>query len=109
MAGTADDYTLNLINVGLDATADIVIEFDNAETGFAVSKSSGAVISGDHIRIASTDIYFNTGFDWFFNDVSNSAPSMNPVPEPTTLAIMGFFGAASIAGSWRRRRRKNVS
>lgn len=71
--GTADDYTFNLIYAGLDASADLVIQFDNNETGFAVSKSSGTFLNGSaHIAITNTNIYFNTGFNWFFNDVSNS-------------------------------------
>ena len=65
-AGTADDYTLSLTYAGLTTAADIVIDFDNSQTGFAVSQSGGA-ISGSHARVTSTAIYFNTGSSWFFN------------------------------------------
>lgn len=70
-AGTADDYTLNLTYAGLTTVADIVIDFDNSQTGFAVSSSGGA-ISGSHARITSTAIYFNSTSSWFFNT--------NPLP-----------------------------
>ncbi|RMG21799.1 MAG: T9SS C-terminal target domain-containing protein [Bacteroidetes bacterium] len=73
IAGTADDYTFELVYAGMDASADIVIQFDNSETGFAVSKSSGIFLGASgHMAIISSNIYFNTGFAWFFNDVSNS-------------------------------------
>ncbi|MHC4993656.1 MAG: zinc metalloprotease [Planctomycetota bacterium] len=84
--GNADDYTFTLQYIGLDAGADISVEFDNAETSFAVSKSSGAFIATDHVRITATDIYFNTGYNWFFNDESNAVP----VPEPTTGLLLGW-------------------
>lgn len=83
-AGTADDYTLNLTYAGLTTVADIVIDFDNSQTGalgFAVSingASSTFLGSGDHLTVNSMGIYFNTGdvtgnlFTWFFNT--------NPLP-----------------------------
>lgn len=95
IAGTADDYNLILVYNGLDASADIVIDFDNAETGFAVSKSTGAFLPDDHIRITSNDIYFNTGFNWYFND------ELTVIPEPNTLAPLAI-GGLLVA---RRRRR----
>ena len=66
-AGTADDYTFTLTFDGLDAGADIVLDLDNAETGFAVSQSGGFFVGGgSHVRISSTAIFFNDGFNWFF-------------------------------------------
>lgn len=72
IAGTADDYTLVLTYAGLDATANIVIDFDDSQTGFAVSQSGGSFINSDHVRITSNSIFFNTGYSWFFNTVSNA-------------------------------------
>lgn len=69
VAGTADDYTLVLTYAGLTATADIVIDFDNAQTGFAVSQSGGTFIGADHIAVTTNSIYFNDGFSWYFNPV----------------------------------------
>lgn len=65
-AGTADDYVLTLQYAGLTTSADIVIDFDDTQTGFAVSQSGGVFLGTNHGAIASTAIYFNTGFNWHF-------------------------------------------
>ena len=67
IAGTGDDYTLNLVFAGLTTVADIVITFDNTLTPFASTFVSGTALSGDHIVILSALISYNTGLDWFFN------------------------------------------
>lgn len=67
IAGTGDDYTFNLTYAGLTTAADMVIDFDNGQTGFAVSSSNGTFINATHIRITATSLYFNDGFNWFFN------------------------------------------
>lgn len=99
--GNSDDYSFTLDYIGLDAGADISIEFDNAETGFAVSKSSGVGLSATHLAISATDIYFNTGYDWFFNDTSNATP----VPEPSTGLIL-LVSALGLIGQRPRRTTK---
>lgn len=92
LAGTADDYTLNLTYAGLTATADIVIDFDSSQTSFAVSTSSGATL-GDDAVITGTEVYFHeTAVTWFFNDVL--------IPEPSTGGLMLFAGTLLL----RRRR-----
>ena len=83
-AGTSDDYTFTLTFAGMDAGADIVLDFDNTETGFAVATISGAFL-GAHVRITSTGIFFNSGFNWFFNDVSNSC-SFGITPTSVSIA-----------------------
>lgn len=148
LAGTADDYTLHLIYVGQVASgsADIVIDFDNGETGFAVSQSGGVFISegpennetffnadndvaldpsgnilagggslysesgenpldvnlGDqathHISISSSSIYFNTGFNWFYNQT-------RLVPEPSSVALLLLSTISVLCGTGRQRRR----
>ena len=65
-SGTADDYVLVLEYAGLDASADIVIEFDDSETRFAVAKSR-ARLSGDRAFMTEARVYFNDSFNWFFN------------------------------------------
>ena len=79
-AGNADDYTLNLVSHGAvsnpaaNANCDIIMDFDNSETGFAVCRTSGAGIS-THVRITGANIFFNTGFNWFFNTgICSGAP-----------------------------------
>ena len=67
-SGNSDDYALNLTYAGLTNSCDIVIDFDNAETGFAVCQTGGSFIgTSGHVRITSAEIYFNTGFSWYFN------------------------------------------
>ena len=69
-AGTADDYTLVIEYVGLvnaQADADITVQFDDSETAFAVSRSSGRFLATDHVAITSNNIFFNDGSAWFYN------------------------------------------
>lgn len=67
-AGTSDDYTVTLTYAGLTSSCDVVLAFDNSETGFAVCKAGGSFLSGDDAAITSANVFFNTGFTWFFND-----------------------------------------
>lgn len=100
LAGTSDDYDLVLEYVVWDGQAgsrpDIVIDFDNNQTGFAVSQSSGQFLNSDHIAITTNSIFFNSGFNWHFNTVL-------AVPEPTAFAWLGLMGIAAVS---RRRRVK---
>ncbi len=68
--GNADDYTivLNFVGEVPAGGADIVIDFDNTQTGFAVSSSGGTFIATDHLAITTNSIFFNTNFNWFFNN-----------------------------------------
>jgi hypothetical protein len=71
LAGTGDDYTFTLSFAGSTDSCDIVVAFDNAETGFAVCKTSFSTVlvsPFDHWAITSANVFFNTGFTWFFND-----------------------------------------
>ena len=89
IAGTIDDYTLVLNYVGLTDSADIVIDFDDAQTGFAVSQNGGAFLSGNHARITASRIYINTGYNWFFstslstNDIDIVSSEVALFPNPT--------------------------
>ena len=73
IAGTEDDYTVSLVARGLvdrpgsAPGCDIIVNFDDDETGFAVCKVHGRSINADHVRIASARIFFHDGFQWFFN------------------------------------------
>ena len=90
IAGTADDYTLELEYVGLSASADIVIDFDNNETGFAVSQNGGVFVGADHIAITNSNIFFNTGFSWYFNTIALAAPpAIVCAPYTTSLGVDG--------------------
>jgi len=65
IAGTADDYTINLRYRGIRNNCDVKIDFDNSQTGFAVCSTGGSFLGG-HTVITSANIYFNTDFAWHF-------------------------------------------
>ena len=48
--GTSDDYTIKLVYVGVDSSADIVIRFDR-QSGYAATGISAQPISGNHWRL----------------------------------------------------------
>jgi hypothetical protein len=95
VAGNNDDYTINLEYGGIsNSNCDINLNFDNTETGFAVCQAGGRFLFGsNHIRITSANIFFNTGFSWFFNtDTANQAPLLaqigdQPVNEGQSVSI----------------------
>ncbi|MCP5522025.1 MAG: hypothetical protein H7A46_10810 [Verrucomicrobiales bacterium] len=109
VAGTADDYTLNLTYAGLTAAADIVLDFDNAKTGFAVTLLGATIYGGigdGHAQIQAptgydyVPIFFNetplAGYSWYFNPVL--------VPEPSSvLAVACLLAGAVMVRVWRRR------
>ncbi|QFU74632.1 hypothetical protein EY643_02600 [Halioglobus maricola] len=67
--GTADDYSLQLEYSTAADGCDINVSFDNSQTGFAVCASS-AWLTSSTARLASANVYFNSGFNWFFNESS---------------------------------------
>jgi len=75
VAGNNDDYTIHLEYGGIsNSNCDINLKFDNSQTGFAACYTSGSFLGSDHIRITSANIFFNTGYNWFFNtDTANQA------------------------------------
>ena len=68
LEGTADDYTLVLNYVGITngPGCDVTVDFDDTETSFAVCQLGFSSFATNHFRITSAQIYFNTGFSWFF-------------------------------------------
>ena len=92
LAGSSDDYSLTLEYAGISSNnCDINLSFDDAETGLAVCKVGGAFLNADHIAITSANIYFNTGYNWFFN-TDNQPPVLasigdQPVTEGQSIAI----------------------
>lgn len=71
MEDTADDYDLRLSYAGMTDSCDIVLDFDDAQTTFAVCQLSGQPITATHGRITSSMAFFNTGVNWFFNNVAS--------------------------------------
>lgn len=88
--GNADDYSVNLTYGGLSTGCDLVLHFDDAETGFAVCKLGGSFNNATHARITSANAYFNTGFSWFFNNQLME-------PEAGDLNADGQFDSQDIA------------
>jgi len=71
--GTPDDYDLKLSYAGMMNSCDIVLAFDDSNTGFAQCNLSVKFInSSDHLRIDSATAFFNTGVNWFFNNLFNT-------------------------------------
>lgn len=67
-AGTSDDYTINLEYTTNPGQCDLQIAFDDSQTGFAVCATGGTALGG-HAAVTTADVYFNDGFNWYFNPV----------------------------------------
>ncbi len=104
-AGTADDYTIQLTYAGLDATADIVLDFDDTKTSFATTYTSASInTTTQHATISSgVQTYFATtpvtGYTWYYNTVL--------IPEPAATALGTALALGGVA--WMRRRRGRSS
>ena len=115
MAGTADDYTLNLVYRGITTTnCDVTISFDNAAS-FAFCQPAGVRVNGgSHYRITSATIALNDTFNWFFNNVPNittdTTPdtftfvdqlnvSLNTLVTSNSITVSGINAPASISVS----------
>ena len=70
IAGTADDYTINLVYGGIKAdTSGCDIKIESQTTGFGVCLVNGLTLTGNHIRITSATFRYNSNLTWFFNQV----------------------------------------
>jgi hypothetical protein len=84
LAGTADDYSFDLVYAGLTTSANIVLDFNGAQTGFAATFIGTTLISSQHGSVTESDIYFGPSNPWFFNDVR--------LPEPSGAAALALLG-----------------
>lgn len=76
VAGTADDYTVSLSYVGLTTSCNLILDFDDAQSSFAQCNSGGAfLVANQHVVVTTARLYFNTGYNWFFNDVVQATPT----------------------------------
>ncbi len=85
-AGTTDDYTVTLSYAGLTTSCNIVLKFDDAQTSFAQCNAGGAfLVNGQHVVVTSGTVYFNTGYNWYFNSLAAPAatPTLSATPTPT--------------------------
>jgi len=94
-AGTSDDSTVVLTYAGLNASADIVIDFDNSQTGFAATFISGVLPVSNHAVITSSSIFFNTGFNWFFTAAPVLVGGTYIPIDTTALLVAGAQNTAS--------------
>ncbi len=81
IAGTRDDYGVELQYEGMTENANIVLAFDD-KASFSACEVVGDHIDSheSHIVIRSGEISFNTGFLWFFNQeltVAESTPEVS--------------------------------
>ena len=82
-AGTADDYTIALSYVGLTTSCNLVLDFDDTQTGFAQCNVGGVFLNASHLAVTSAHLYFNGGYSWFFNPVVAATPTATSSPTPT--------------------------
>ncbi|PXW81723.1 hypothetical protein C8R34_13412 [Nitrosomonas sp. Nm84] len=77
IAGTPDDYTVELQYLGITENAHIVLALDD-KVDLSVCKIVGNHINNDenHIAIQSGEISFNPGILWFFNQELTVAQSI---------------------------------
>lgn len=75
IANTADDYTIKVESLGVvvdpenNSNCDVIADFDNTRTGFALCSFGGAFLGGNHIAITTASMFFNSGVNWHFNTV----------------------------------------
>lgn len=85
-AGTSDDYTLTLKYIGFTDNADIVVNFNNSRSSFAVCETKADQLNTLHFTITSGKIYFNSNVQWYFNDIPSPNPPKQSYPNPTVAA-----------------------
>ena len=104
VANTADDYAIDLDYVGLTASCDIPISFNNVQSDFAVSVITGVSRPNGHHAISQAEIFFNTGYDWYFASDAEPVPAL---PGPLLVALgLGLGLAASLWGRLSRERQE---
>jgi hypothetical protein len=83
---------------GLMASCDIPIDFDNDVVGLPGCRAGGDFWHATHGARTGPEIFFDDGFHWFVNDLSNV-----PEPVPSLSFWAGLcIGAACLAGAWLR-------
>jgi len=107
IAGNADDHTINLTFDGLSATSDIVLDFDDSETAFAVTIVTGIFIGGapgfvtDNVGITSSEIFFHDdmpgSFEWFFTPSQTTAVGGELIPLDTSALLLA---GAQMNAAW---------
>src|SRR5258708_40132228 len=73
VAGTSDDYTLQLSYTGQDPSGgcDIEVEFSSA-TSFAECDVNASSLSSTHYAISSAVVLLNTTTSWYFSQADDT-------------------------------------
>lgn len=84
IAGTSDDYTIQLQYGGINSSdCDISLGF-TATTSLAFCDIGGGSIATNHVRVTTANIEFGSGFSWFFNtDTVNQPPVLATIGDQT--------------------------
>lgn len=87
VAGTSDDYTINMEYGGIsNNNCDISLNMTTTSS-FAYCSTGGTYLSppsADHMRLSSPTIVFGSGFAWHFNTTTvNQAPILNTIGNQT--------------------------
>lgn len=86
LAGTADDYSLQLEFIGFTDIADIVFSFDSQRASLSVCEIRAEPITPSHFVITRGRVYFNSSISWFFNPLSTPLPFKHSLPATAILA-----------------------
>lgn len=80
IAGTSDDYTIQLEYGGISSTdCNIIVSFTTTSS-LAFCRTGGVYIGPDHARITSANIEFGNSYSWYFNtETVNQPPVLQPI------------------------------
>jgi len=97
--GNADDYTVVLTFLGLNAGADIVIDFDDSQTGFVVTQVNALLnVTPDHAVLTNSVIFFHDdmpgSFEWFFTPTPIVGGEFIPIDSTALLLASAQMNAA---------------
>lgn len=86
IAGTADDYTIELVYAGLTSSCDIVAT-SSTSTSFASCSLGGTFLSANHVAVTSGTFRYNpTAVTWYFNQVLACDDLTLDYPHDATIA-----------------------
>jgi len=96
LAGTADDYTINLVYNGVvppgDPSTDIIIDFDNSEADFAVTKFSGVFLPDN----STEEVLFDADGNIVAGDTYAATLSLSQRPQIYFYCL----GKLVLSGHW---------
>ncbi|MBT8144453.1 MAG: hypothetical protein KJO55_07115, partial [Gammaproteobacteria bacterium] len=104
VAGSSDDYQINLVYAGTTSSCDLVMRFTSM-SGLAFCSVNGFFIGPDHLRIGSNRFMeYGIGYNWFFNQNGPCKQSLDLVqnqwkqlslscePSPTANTVADLIG-----------------